>query len=171
MWYPFGKPDDFLSRENRPVSACWGEPRIPHNAPLVQLRILRTLSFCDYRSCKFSLLTSSGPTPRINSTEYCILLAYRREHSDLNVSYWKEKHTHKCGMSYGAMEKFIGLYSDSEERLKQFAAMRKCFAKQDRSYFRMKEWFKENYPDYEEQNHQMDEDGFLVAKETADVGA
>ena len=73
-------------------------------------------------------------------------------------------------MSYDAMEKFIGLYSDSEERLKQFAAMRKCFAKQDRSYFRMKEWFKENYPDYEEQNHQMDEDGFLVAKETADVG-
>ena len=108
---------------------------------------------------------------RINSTEYCILLAYRREHSDLNVAYWKEKHTHKGGMSYDAMEKFIGLYSDSEERLKQFAAMRKCFAKQDRGYFRMKEWFKENYPDYEEQNHQMDEDGFLVAKETANVGA
>ena len=108
---------------------------------------------------------------RINSTEYCILLAYRQEHSDLNVSYWKEKHTHKGGMSYDAMEKFISLYSDSEKRLEQFKAMRKCFAKQDRSYFRMKEWFKENYPDYEEQNHQMDKDGFLVARETADVGA
>lgn len=45
VWYPFGKPGDFLWRENRPVSACWGEPQIPHNAPLVRLRILRTLLF------------------------------------------------------------------------------------------------------------------------------
>lgn len=55
VWYPSGKPGDFLWRENRPVSACWGEPQIPHNAPLVRLHILRTLSFCDYRSCDFSL--------------------------------------------------------------------------------------------------------------------
>ena len=44
-WYPFGKPGSFLFGENRPVSACWGEPQIPHNAPLVRLRILRTLLF------------------------------------------------------------------------------------------------------------------------------
>ena len=68
VWYPFGKPGDFLRRENRPVFACWGEPQIPHNAPLVRLRILRTLSFCDYRPCDFSLLISSDPTPRIRST-------------------------------------------------------------------------------------------------------
>lgn len=68
VWYPFGKPGDFLRRENRPASACWGEPQIPHNAPLVRLRILRTLSFCDYRPCDFSLLISSDPTPRIRST-------------------------------------------------------------------------------------------------------
>ena len=68
VWYPFGKPGSFLFGENRPVSACWGEPQIPHNAPLVRLRILRTLSFCDYRPCDFSLLISSDPTPRIRST-------------------------------------------------------------------------------------------------------
>lgn len=67
-WYPFGKPGDFLRRENRPFSACWGEPQIPRNAPLVRLRILRTLSFCDYRPCDFSLSISSDPTPRIRST-------------------------------------------------------------------------------------------------------
>lgn len=67
-WYPFSKPGDFLRRENRPFSACWGEPQIPRNAPLVRLRILRTLSFCDYRPCDFSLLISSDPTPRIRST-------------------------------------------------------------------------------------------------------
>ena len=68
VWYPFGKPGDFVRRENRPFSACWGEPQIPRNAPLVRLRILRTLSFCDYRPCDFSLLISSDPTPRIRST-------------------------------------------------------------------------------------------------------
>ena len=67
VWYPFGKPGDFLRRKNRSVSACWGEPQIPRNALLVRLRILRTLSFCDYRSCDFSLCFF-GSTPRIRST-------------------------------------------------------------------------------------------------------
>ena len=67
-WYPFGKPGDFLRRENRSVSACWGEPQIPRNAPLVRLRILRMLLFYSHRSCDFSLLVFSGSTPRIRST-------------------------------------------------------------------------------------------------------
>lgn len=53
VWYPFGKPGDFLQRENRPVSACWGEPQIPLNAPLVRLRILRMLPFRSYFSYLF----------------------------------------------------------------------------------------------------------------------
>ena len=68
VWYPFGKPDDFLRRENRPVFTCWGEPQIPHNAPLVRLLILRTLLFYAHRSCTFSLSVSSGSTPRIKLT-------------------------------------------------------------------------------------------------------
>ena len=67
-WYLFGKSGDFLRRENRPIFACWGEPQIPHNAPLVRLRILRTLLFYSHRSCDFCLLVSSGSTPRITST-------------------------------------------------------------------------------------------------------
>lgn len=43
-------------------------PKIPHNAPLVRLRILRPLLFFTHRSCTFSLLVSSGSTPRIRST-------------------------------------------------------------------------------------------------------
>ena len=67
-WYPFGKPGDFLRRENRPVSACWGEPQIPRNAPLVRLRILRTLLFYSHRSCDFCFLTFFVSMSKIKST-------------------------------------------------------------------------------------------------------
>lgn len=60
-WYLFGKSGDFLRRENRPIFAYWGEPQIPHNAPLVRLCILRTLSLLGsfFRALHASFLGSS----------------------------------------------------------------------------------------------------------------
>lgn len=103
----------------------------------------------------------------INSTEYRTLLTYRQEHSNLTVSYWKESHTRKSGISYRDMEKYIELYPDKAERLNQFEAMKKYAKATGKAYPFMKEWFSKTYPDFGKQNPQLDGNGFLTAEEPA----
>lgn len=103
---------------------------------------------------------------RIGSTEYRLMLDYRKAHADLKVAYWKENARRKSGLGYHQMEAFIALHCDKEERLARFEAMKKLAKTQRNPYHFMKKWFEETYPNYQ-QNPQLNEDGYLISAEAA----
>lgn len=107
---------------------------------------------------------------RIGSTEYRLMLDYRKAHADLKVAYWKENTRRKSGLSYRQMEAFIALHCDKEERLARFEAMKKLAQTQRNPYQFMKEWFEENYPTYQ-QNPQLNEEGYLISAEAMESEA
>lgn len=103
---------------------------------------------------------------KVDSAEYDIMLKLRKDYSNLKVV--KEEKTAKKQLTYKDMEAFIKLHRNSDELLKAFAGAKTLSRFHAMPFTFVKDWFGKQFPYFGDENLEMDADGFIVVKPSAE---
>lgn len=99
------------------------------------------------------------------SDEYVLLQTMKEEVPGLRISYQTSKHQKRCKdsqLTIKAMKRYLSCLRDSSTHLRELDRAVIASATQEHPLKAIREWFKENYPNYNS-IPRFDDEGYLIA--------
>ena len=125
------------------------------------------------RGCSYNPMTNTlslsesfvKKASRLGTPEYKMVLQYQKDHPGLKMAEMEKKPSDKkkANITYALMEGIIGHCRDKDSRMKQYKRMRSWAELQPGTFHKMKNWFLNNYANYDNMDD-FDADGYFLPK-------